>query len=317
MSKEEIQPEGGVDLGQSTPLVTIPPPTIPRTIIGAVPAGDDHPLASFPAADAADVPTADVPSGGVTVELTAALPPLPPPPPPPPSSSIVPTIISPPPPVPQFTTFQPPPPPTSSSSPSIPAATTPQKAAVKITSSDVSPSRSLDSLADMLLSGPSYRTDTLGLPPVLRPLPLPSLDMGVQRLRTLVERRAWGDVLKVATTMLSSSGGGGKDENPHPQHSDVYASLLMVPFHAQKIDSASFSDDICQETVEILALQCHAFLKLRRYNDLATEVERWNFVTHNDATAESPEWLPWSLRKFYRAVLVVVPVLVGDALFCC
>jgi hypothetical protein len=104
----------------------------------------------------------------------------------------------------------------------------------------------------------------------------------------LVERRAWGDVLKVATAMFNS---------PTDPHADVYASLVTLPLNTPQADVASVPLEIRLETVEIMALQCHAWLKLRRYGDLATEVERWNFVTLNDATAESPDWLPWSLRK--------------------
>lgn len=152
----------------------------------------------------------------------------------------------------------------------------------------VSPTiQTLDDMADAFLSAPSYRTQQLGLTPLLKPMPLPRQE-GVARLRTLVERRAWGDVLKIATGMLNS---------PKGLHGDVYASLVMLPLNAPKIDISTVSMDVRLETAEIMTLQCHAWLKLRRYADLAAEVERWNFVTHNDATAQSPDWLPWSLRK--------------------
>ena len=149
---------------------------------------------------------------------------------------------------------------------------------------------SLDELADAFLSEPSYRTQQLGLSPLLRPPSLPRQE-GVARLRTLVERRAWGDVLKISTGMLNS---------PKGPHSDVYASLVTLPLNAPQVDTSSIPMEARLETVEIMTLQCHAWLKLRRYADLAAEVERWNFVTHNDAAAQSPDWLPWGLRKYMK-----------------
>lgn len=164
-----------------------------------------------------------------------------------------------------------------------------------------SPSKSLDVMADALLSQRSYRTDTLNLAPLLRPSPLPRED-GIKRLRTLVGRRAWGDVLKIATGMLTTA-----------PYADVYSSLLMLPLNAPQVDISSVSPQIRSETVEIMTLQCNAWLKLRRYQDLATEVERWNFLKQNDATAESPEWLPWSLRKSNKSVFArnIVMALTG------
>ncbi|OEU20345.1 hypothetical protein FRACYDRAFT_236419 [Fragilariopsis cylindrus CCMP1102] len=47
---------------------------------------------------------------------------------------------------------------------------------------------------------------------------------------------------------------------------------------------------------EIMILQCNAWLMLRRYTDLSKEIERWNFLTQNDTTAKSPEWIPWSIH---------------------
>ena len=152
----------------------------------------------------------------------------------------------------------------------------------------VSPNKSLDALADQFLSKPSYRTETASLSPTLRPEPLSANQDDLSRLRTLVERRAWGDVLKVATGILNSA----KDAR-----STVYASLVTLPLNAPKVDAMSASEGVRLETVEIMTLQCHAWLKLRRYADLVKEVERWNFVAHHDMGAESPDWLPWSIRK--------------------
>jgi hypothetical protein len=169
---------------------------------------------------------------------------------------------------------------------STPARVPPQRSP----STGGSPATALDELADAFLSEPSYRTQQLGLSPLLRPPPLPRQE-GVARLRTLVERRAWGDVLKISTGMLNS---------PKGPHSDVYASLVTLPLNAPQVDTSSIPMEARLETVEIMTLQCHAWLKLRRYADLAAEVERWNFVTHNDAAAQSPDWLPWGLRKYIK-----------------
>jgi hypothetical protein len=250
-SGDNLSNPGG--LGQ--PLVTLSQP-LNRGI--AVPAGDDHPLA------ASSMPIVQ----DTNVELPVRPPPPPPPPLPPPSMATV------------------------TSAPQPPAAaTTPLRSAspvgAKITPAIVSPSKSLDSLTDSFLSEPSYRTEQLKLPSFLRPSPLPP-DQGIARIRTLVERRAWGDVLKVAALMLNSA------TDPHAV---VYASLVTLPLNAPQPDVTSVPLQVRLETAEIMALQCHAWLKLRRYSELATEVERWNFVTLHDAMAESPDWLPWSLRK--------------------
>ena len=259
MSSHDNRPQAA-GLGQ--PLVTISQP-VSRSI--AVPAGDNHPLAAanraIPVVAGTDVdePPESTGHGNVAMPSTSGYP-----------SQFQPTT----------------PQKLQSSTPnsSIPPGSVPN---VRVVPTSVSPSKSLDSLADAFLSEPSHRTEQLRLPPILKPAPLPP-DDGILRLRNLVERRAWGDVLKVATSMLNA---------PDDPHSHVYAALVTLPLNAPKADAMSVSEEIRQETVECMALQCHAWLKLRRYADLETEVERWNFVTHNDATAESPKWLPWSLRK--------------------
>lgn len=160
-----------------------------------------------------------------------------------------------------------------------------------------SSSKTLDALADDLLSQPSYRTEQLGLEPLLRPVPLPPNESGVERLRTLVERRAWGDVLKMATTLLNG-GNSAADGETSSQHATVYSSLVTLPYNSAppSLDAINAIPLFIRlETVEVMILQCHAWLKLRRYSDLANEVERWNFLKQNDATAQSPEWLPWSM----------------------
>jgi hypothetical protein len=263
MSTGDKNQQVGPGLGQ--PLVTIPTPgSISRGI--AVPAGNNHPLA------AATLTTPGVNAAQVNQGTNTAL-----------GSGAN-----------DFSTTQAPPPavqaPTATAnvtqirSPAPMVVAPPVQA--RVVPANVSPSKSLDALADAFLSERSYRTDQLELAPVLRPSPLPR-EEGIYRLRTLVERRAWGDVLKISTNILNS---------PKDLHADVYASLVTLPLNAPQVDASTVPPQIRQETVEIMTLQCHAWLKLRRYVDLATEVERWNFSKHNDATAQSPEWLSWSIR---------------------
>ena len=162
----------------------------------------------------------------------------------------------------------------------------PPKAPIAPTVVPVSPptvkkqATSLEDMADEFLSEPSTRTEA-GLGALLKPVPLPKGEQGIQRMRTLVTRRAWGDVLQVCGTML---------RGPASPYTQVYASLISD----SKVD---VPDNVKQETMEILTLECHAWLKLRRYNELGREVDRWNFLSHNDSNAASPSWVPWSLRK--------------------
>lgn len=281
-------------LGKSAPLVSLssgPGASIAQRGVAVPVSGDNHPLAAPPpppptvaappvqsqqpqATNNAGPPQMGVPPGGSNTTSRAITPP---------PTAVAPGAMTPPPPNHAMTT--------------APAANavmrTPAHAAPSTTSQSrmakASPiAKSLDDMADAFLSEPSYRTEQLGLGPLLRPSPLPRED-GVDRLRTLVERRAWGDVLKIATTMLNS---------PKDLHATVYASLCTLPLNApsKQVDISLIPPYVRQETVEIMTLQCHAWLKLRRYADLIAEVERWNFITFNDSTAQSPEWLPWSLR---------------------
>jgi hypothetical protein len=165
-----------------------------------------------------------------------------------------------------------------------------------VSDTNVSPSsKSLETLADDFLSSKPP-------PVVLRPSPLPRGQVGIVRLRTLVERRAWGDVLKLASTLLQNdeSSSSSRKKPPSSKHySRVYSSLL---FGGQDDTVAGTNDteitpDVRQETIEILMLRCNALLKLRRYIDLSKEVEQWNFLKQNDVTAPSIEWIPWGMRK--------------------
>jgi hypothetical protein len=166
----------------------------------------------------------------------------------------------------------------------------------------MSSNKTLDGLADDFLSGTSHRTELLGLVPLLKPNPLPAHTTDIDRLRTLVERRAWGDVLKLTTTLLTTS-----STSKYP---NVYASLLISPDPDALVvplpDINQIPFHIRNETVEIMMLQCHAWLKLRRYTDLVTEVERWNFWMQNDTAAQSPSWLPWSMYVLNSKKEVVV-----------
>ena len=152
-----------------------------------------------------------------------------------------------------------------------------------------SPAQSLDDLVDAFLSGPSYRTEQ-GIQPLLRPPPLIN-ENPLQCLRTLVERRAWGDVLQVTADLLRG------DSN----HAQIYQTMLVnSPTSGSAVLAMTQQPQDRDETVEIVALQCHAWLKLRRYTDLGQEIERWNFLPFNDQynANKAPKWVPWSLRTY-------------------
>lgn len=162
-----------------------------------------------------------------------------------------------------------------------------------------SPAQSLDNHVDAFLSGPSYRTEQK-LPPLLRPPPLIN-ENPLQCLRTLVERRAWGDVLQVTADLLR-----GADSS----HARIYQTMLVDTSTGTTSEEGGGNDDTNSntdptlqqqyrdETVEIVALQCHAWLKLRRYTDLGQEIERWNFLSfhENYDASTAPVWVPWSLH---------------------
>eukprot|EP00535_Pseudo-nitzschia_heimii_P008298 CAMPEP_0197190632 /NCGR_PEP_ID=MMETSP1423-20130617/22031_1 /TAXON_ID=476441 /ORGANISM="Pseudo-nitzschia heimii, Strain UNC1101" /LENGTH=544 /DNA_ID=CAMNT_0042643057 /DNA_START=20 /DNA_END=1654 /DNA_ORIENTATION=+ len=168
-----------------------------------------------------------------------------------------------------------------------PASNRPNKTSGVVT--DVSPSsKSLDELADEFLSSKP--------PPVLlRPDPLPRGEVGILRLRTLVERRAWGDVLKLASSLLDGSS-KKKSASKNKRYAEVYASLLTSGQDDAQLNYDLIPENSLQETAEIITLRCNALLKLRRYNDLSREVEQWKFLKQNDIKAPSVEWLPWGIH---------------------
>lgn len=141
--------------------------------------------------------------------------------------------------------------------------------------------KSLDALADQFLTAPSYRTSTLKLPPILKPPALPQHESVIDKVRTLVERRAWGDVLQLAGELLRS---------PTSKYAPIYTSLVQNTISSLE-DTPTLSL-FQSETSELLTLECHAWLKLRRYSDVGREVDRWDFIADS---SNAPNWIPASL----------------------
>lgn len=104
-------------------------------------------------------------------------------------------------------------------------------------------------------------------------------------MRTLVTRRAWGDVLSVCGQML---------RGPTSPYSQLYSTLIS---ETAEVDMEEYTAEQKDEVVEILTLECHAWLKLRRYTELGREVDKWNFLNTNESTTTIPTWVPWSMRK--------------------
>jgi tetratricopeptide (TPR) repeat protein len=290
-----------------------------RPMVGNVattPAGNDHPLAMLgKASSVVDNPSSSSPPS------TSFLPP------PPPrvlsvsNTSTSSTLVPPPPPPPLPPLFQ---------SVSLPAVVSPlgdttvmhpslrennngnnnnfsmSSKSVFISHVPVSPGKkTLEDLADEFMAGPSYRTTQLKLPPILKPPVLPSNQSSLERLRTLVERRAWGDVLQVCGDMLRSVSSA---------YAPIYSSLIhyatndSVPAGTNTSIDDTSTMALKLDTVEIMTLECHAWLRLRRYADLGREIARWSFCPIIDLRPESiynsfkdstqvipPSWVPWSL----------------------
>lgn len=248
--------QGG--LGRSTPLVTVSNVhsgirTSTSERMAPVSAGTDHPLSTEN-----DRPLA-------SVELSPQVTPSPTPPVTSPPASAVTS------------------PPSKFTSP-IATVTAPTVVHLPQPAVNKPPSTSLDDMADEFLSQSSARTEA-GLPPLLKPMPLPKNESGITRLRTLVVRRAWGDVLHVCNDMLRGT------TSPYTL---LYASLVNNGMQ----DGEELHQTLKEETIEILTLECNAWLQLRRYAELGREIDRWNFLSHNDSDAKPPSWVPWSLRKY-------------------
>ena len=154
----------------------------------------------------------------------------------------------------------------------------------RILSASVSPTKTLDDWVDAFLSTPIQEgNSTQSSPPVLLPDPLPASLSDLERLKCLVHRRAWGDVLLLTERMLRGASS---------HYAPIYASLLTGQQQQQHalLTLDSQQDDL----VYILQVQCQAWLKLKRYEELGLELEQWSFCHHNDNTA--PAWIPWSLH---------------------
>jgi tetratricopeptide (TPR) repeat protein len=159
--------------------------------------------------------------------------------------------------------------------------------------------KTLDELTDIFLTGPTPDPDTAAdtaatTKIMLRPTPLPNVP-DLERLRILVERRAWADVLQVAAQLLQ----------PNASSNSPYAPLYTALIHnPTSLTSGGQSLDSHQaELVEILTLQCHAWIKLKKYMELGLQIDRWSFCHHltgggngGKSTTAGPTWIPWSLH---------------------
>jgi tetratricopeptide (TPR) repeat protein len=179
--------------------------------------------------------------------------------------------------------------------------------------------KTLDELTDLFLTGPFETTDPINAAAsataitkiMLRPEPLPNVP-DLERLRVLVERRAWADVLQVANLLLqpnnAASSSTSKSNSPY---ATLYTALIHNPTSlttgGQSLDSHQ------TDLVEILTLQCHAWIKLKKYMELGLQIDRWSFCHHltggggngkggnggaskSSASTAGPTWIPWSLH---------------------
>lgn len=239
-------------LGKSAPLVKVE--NVHSGVRTSATQGiTNHPLAQpTPAAATATNPSVELSEKGSTTAPAASPPPAP-------------TVVN---------NVSPPKAPTVAKMPPIKSTPPPKKQA-----------SSLDEMADEFLS----QTSDSNPVPMLKPKPLPKEQEGIERLRTLVVRRAWGDVLSVCGQML---------RGPTSPYTQLYSCLISNE-DTTEVDITEFTDNQKLEVVEILTLECHAWLKLRRYNELGREVDKWRFLNTDGDSASNPtlSWVPWSLRK--------------------
>ena len=167
---------------------------------------------------------------------------------------------------------------------------------------------------DSFLSGPSKRTTLQEEPgplPLLKPNPLPPNLTGIHQLKALVERRAWGDVVKMSAEMLM--GGVSPYEKYYSQlvngvsskspSNDVSVSVnVSVSNNNNKDDDSSQRQrqrqrqrQLISETVQILHWRIRALLFLRRYHDLKTEILRVRLLPSPSYTDTLPDWVPLGL----------------------
>jgi tetratricopeptide (TPR) repeat protein len=221
--------------------------------------------------------TIDHPLSEVNVELSersrSSSIPQPPPPPPPSSAPFSPTN-----PAPSFGI--PPPPPL-------------QQSTATATSPAVA--KTLDDLADAFLSGPSPRTVERGLPPILAPDPLPAEASDLERLKILVQRRAWADVL-LYTNQLKTG--------PSSHYAPLYEALVGYNNNTPATAELALETHL-QDLVYILTVHVTALVKVGNIKELAQEVKRWTFCHHhhhrkdnnnNHRGTAAPTWIPWSLH---------------------
>lgn len=141
-------------------------------------------------------------------------------------------------------------------------------------------SMNLDDMADNFLSGASPRT-AKGLQPLLQAEPLATDLSDLERLKCLVKRRSWGDACLLTEKLL-------RGQSSH--YAPIYNALLNNSFDQQ----LPILETQQEEMVQIMMIQCEAWIKLNRYSELGLEIERWSFCHHNDNAA--PSWIPWRLH---------------------
>jgi tetratricopeptide (TPR) repeat protein len=157
----------------------------------------------------------------------------------------------------------------------------------------------MDDLADAFLSGPCPRIFERGLPPLLAPDPLPPNVSDIERLRILVNRRAYSDALLISNQLLRGS---------HSHYAPLYHALLSGA-KDQPLALMTHQDEL----VYILTVFLESLVKLHKYNDLQTEIDRWRFCHHHrqkqpaaDDAPPSPAWIPWSLHILAASSLRLV-----------
>jgi hypothetical protein len=261
-NSSNLQPpnQGGGGLKQSTPLVTVQNVhSGVKTAVSGTNSNMDHPLATL-SPPPPPTPSTTTPS---SLELSERASPT--------TAAAVPTLV-------KTTTRTP----VKTLKPTV--AKIPQtKTTTTTPKKQASSSSTLEEMANDFLS---VAQEGITIPPKLRPPPLPKDQEGMERLRTLVTRRAWGDVLSVCGQML---------RGPTSRYTQLYSTLISNA----DIEDEEFTTQQKDEMVEILTLECHAWLKLRRYNELGREVDKWNFLNTKESDASIPTWVPWSLRKLH------------------
>ena len=166
-----------------------------------------------------------------------------------------------------------------------------------------------DELADLFLTGETSNTTTLGdnnsggVQPLLRPLPLPETQSDLERMRVLVERRAWGDVLSITASLL---------KGPSSHYAAIYTMFLNKGGTKSKIPPSLLQSQQLNEFMEILILQGHAWIQMRRYKELGAEVQEWSYCHYNNRTDNREEseankaaasWIPWNIHIFAATAL--------------